>query len=587
MIKIFNTPKEILRIIRTIEPNYLYVGLSQMLLSSIIPLLYVYFPKLIIEKLINGSEYREVLGIVILFSFVLLILRVLNVLLTRKSEFYRDLFSIKLKYTIAHQTMTMEVKDVETATTRNRIQLATNATKLVTTFGLVQKIIAKLITAIGFIFIISQLDSVFFLLVSFTLIAKISFVFYRYSYFRKVRITYSKNERLGEYLTGIAYFNHGAAKEIRINQLNPWFLGKVKRYRNEMVQSQYVDFKRQAMFDILTTILVAFQSLIVLGMLSTRYLNNLISIADFTLYFTSVVSLTSTLSLLTENLGNYYQQVLNLTDLHHLLEYKTDDKYQWTQPLFIDDKSVEIVFNNVSFTYPNTSKRVLDHINLTIRDQEKICIVGFNGAGKSTFIKLICKFYRPTEGTITLNGIDIWDIPNEYYYKWIGVVFQDYVNFPFTIKENISMNNTMDMERVKQLNKETRLDQLINNLPKGYDTYIDKVFDSEGVELSGGQGQKLAISRALYKDTPILILDEPTANLDPKAEREIYEHLFRVAQHRTTLFISHRLASSTIADRIVVFKEGKIIENGSHRELLLKDGLYAEMYQKQSEAYSK
>jgi ABC-type multidrug transport system fused ATPase/permease subunit len=209
-----------------------------------------------------------------------------------------------------------------------------------------------------------------------------------------------------------------------------------------------------------------------------------------------------------------------------------------------------------------------------------------NGAGKSTFIKLLCKFYRPASGKITLNGVDIWDMPNEEYYKIISAVFQDFANLSFTLKENIAMNDNGDMDKIAEIIDGVGLKERIDELSNGYETYLTKSFDSGGIEFSGGQAQKIAIARAVYKNTPMLILDEPTANLDPKAEGEIYTDFFNMAKNKTTIFISHRLAASTIADNIAVFSDGKIAEYGSHNELMKQNGIYAEMYRKQSQQYT-
>lgn len=208
-----------------------------------------------------------------------------------------------------------------------------------------------------------------------------------------------------------------------------------------------------------------------------------------------------------------------------------------------------------------------------------------NGAGKSTFIKLLCKFYRPISGKITLNGIDIWDIPNVEYYKIISAVFQDFANFSFTLKENISMCENGDLYKISEILNRIGLKEHAEGLSNKYDTYLSKSFDSDGVEFSGGQAQKIAIARAVYKDAYVLILDEPTKSLDPKAESEIYTDFFNIAKDKTTIFISHRLAASTISDNIAVFADGRIIEYGSHDDLINKDGVYAEMYRKQSRQY--
>lgn len=212
--------------------------------------------------------------------------------------------------------------------------------------------------------------------------------------------------------------------------------------------------------------------------------------------------------------------------------------------------------------------------------------MGASGAGKSTFVKLLCRFYHPTEGRITVGGVDIWEISGEAYAKVISAVFQDYVNFSFTLGENVTMCGSAPEDKTWFALTQAGLSERVRSLPKGLHTFLTRKFDRQGIELSGGEGQKLAIARALYKNTPIVILDEPTASLDPKAENEIYETFFRAAENRTSVFISHRLAASTKADRIAVFLEGRIKEYGTHGQLMEKGGLYADMFRKQGQAYA-
>jgi ABC-type multidrug transport system fused ATPase/permease subunit len=441
-------------------------------------------------------------------------------------------------------------------------------------------------TIAGLAYIIFRLDWLFILLVAATLALKAVFVRLQYSYSRRRRLMYAQNDRLGNYLTDLCYFNDGAAKEIRLNNIQDWLMGKIKGYRSEMVAMQLEDYRLYTAFEMITAVIMALQSFAILWSLSARYIGGAISIADFTIYFSAVIAITASLSRITEQIGDYNRQVLNVSDYRKLVDLRNSEH---SPPNTAGASDVlaktEFVFKNVSFSYPNTDLTVLNDINITITDKEKLVIVGHNGAGKTTFIKLLCKFYRPTRGQILFNGTDIWDIPDDIYRKVIAAVFQDFANFAFPLVENVSMGQEADMDKVRRVIHEVGLDRFTGELPNGLDTYISKQFDAGGVELSGGQGQKLAIARALYRNTPVLILDEPTASLDPKAESEIYENFFRAAREKTTIFISHRLAASTIADKIAVFCSGRIIEYGSHAALMEQNGVYAEMFRKQSSPY--
>lgn len=248
--------------------------------------------------------------------------------------------------------------------------------------------------------------------------------------------------------------------------------------------------------------------------------------------------------------------------------------------------SHEIEFRNVSFKYPGADKEVLHDISIKLRSGEKLSIVGLNGAGKTTFIKLLCRLYDVTSGEILLDGVNIREYDYDEYMKCFSVVFQDFKLLAFSAEDNILLGKKDSPEKVDELYEKVGLLDKINSLPKGRDTMMFKQFDKDGVELSGGEQQKMAIARALYKDAPVVILDEPTAALDPVAEYEIYRQFNDLVHGKTAVYISHRLSSCKFCDRIAVFSDGTIKESGTHEELVhLHDGIYAEMFKAQAQYY--
>ena len=245
----------------------------------------------------------------------------------------------------------------------------------------------------------------------------------------------------------------------------------------------------------------------------------------------------------------------------------------------------DIEFVDVSFKYPNTENFVLKHINIKIKAGERLSCVGYNGAGKSTFIKLICRLYEPTDGKILVGGIDISTIKLSDYREMLSVVFQDYSLFAMTIRDNIVLNRKPDRLRLDKALENCGLEERIALLNNGVDTQLFRPFEYDGTEFSGGEEQKLACARAYYKDAPIVILDEPTAFLDPIAETNLYERFDRIIGKKTSIYISHRLASVKFCDKIAVFADGMIVEQGTHNELMEKGGIYAEMFKKQAHYY--
>ena len=259
----------------------------------------------------------------------------------------------------------------------------------------------------------------------------------------------------------------------------------------------------------------------------------------------------------------------------------------------VDKEIREIEFRNVSFKYPGTDKMILDNISIKIRSGEHLSIVGLNGAGKTTFIKLLCRLYDPTSGEILVNGVNIKEYDYQQYMALFAPVFQDFRLFAFPIEENIMLKDGEDEKcsdednrKVDKIIELVNLKEMMDKLEKGKKTIMFKYFDESGIEPSGGEQQKIAIARALYKESPVVILDEPTAALDPIAEYEIYRQFHTLVGGKTAFYISHRLSSCRFCDNIAVFSDGKIAEYGTHDILAsIKDGIYAKMFEAQAKYY--
>jgi ATP-binding cassette subfamily B protein len=251
-----------------------------------------------------------------------------------------------------------------------------------------------------------------------------------------------------------------------------------------------------------------------------------------------------------------------------------------------DDNEYEIRFVNVSFKYPRTEEYVLKNLNLDFRIGSRLAVVGMNGSGKTTMIKLLCRLYDPTEGEILLNGIDIRKYNYDEYMKLFSVVFQDFGLLAFSLGENIAAGNEYDEYRIIEAIEKAGMKERYMSMSKGLATNLYKNFDEEGIEISGGEAQKIAIARAVYKDAPFIVLDEPTASLDPVAEYEIYRSFNELVGNKTAIYISHRLSSCRFCDDIAVFHEGTIIQRGRHDDLV-KDtsSKYYELWHAQAQYY--
>lgn len=582
MKKIF-APVCIYKIILKYEPSYFVWSFLNVFTSSLLPVLYVYAPKLILEALTLKRKFKEVLCIILIYGTLLLLFNILNTLFVNKSSLASDNFASKLKYGIGKTAMSLSLFDIERASTAEAVNLAQNASEITNTVSYIGRMISNIITIIGLCCLIVRLNMTVIISMIALVLLKYLFSYLHFRYMAKARTLEARNERTGNYLNGLAYFNPGAEKEIRVNALQNWFINKVKDYRHKMIALQYRDFKYWAIFEAIIAVATTIQNFVVLIILAEAYMSDSIGIADFTMMFSAITTLTASFSTLGDQIALYNRQVLNANDYQKLLVLRPDIKENFDKAVKIPDltKISEISFEHVSFTYPKSKTEALTDINIKIRNNEKIVIVGLNGAGKSTFIKLLCKFYKPTGGTIKINGTDIWSIPNDKYYPLFAAVFQDFSNFAFTVKENITLSEAKEAKDLNAILSNLGMEAYANKT----DIYVTKNFSPDGIEPSGGENQKIAIARAIYKDAPVLILDEPTASLDVKAECEIYENFMNMAKGKTTIFISHRLACSKIADSIAVFENGRIVEYGNHKCLLKQNGLYAKMYRKQSTPY--
>lgn len=332
--------------------------------------------------------------------------------------------------------------------------------------------------------------------------------------------------------------------------------------------------------------------IVVYIILGINTLTEKITVGDFSSLVQAILKFTEALNGISRGLLElkYTASVLKYY-IDYIEQAEIDRKYEESKNAVVPNinNGVSIEFKNVSFKYPNTDVYILKNINTIIHSGEHLSIVGKNGAGKTTFIKLLCRLYEVTEGEILVNGVNINDIEYSKYLDLLSVVFQDYKLMAFSIKDNIDMgqNKYPDVEnKINELCEIVEIYSWINSLKDKQNTNLYKMFDESGIEPSGGQAQKLAIVRALYKDSPIVVLDEPTAALDPIAEFEVYNNFDKLVGGKTAVYISHRLSSCRFCDRIIVFDGGTIIEDGSHDKLMENQkGFYYNMYNTQAKHY--
>lgn len=415
------------------------------------------------------------------------------------------------------------------------------------------------------------------------------------SYFVSNRLSewgYKHREEESEYSTQIYYLGRQSsdltvAKDIRIFGLRSWL---DDLYAKSM--AAYTAFKRkeQGVYiwaSVTDLVLTFLRNAIAYAYLIGLVIGNGLSVSEFLLFFGAVGGFTAWVSGILSGFNTLHKQSLDISSVRECLEFPEPFKFEDGEPIKTEENRLyEIRLENVSYRYPGADKDTLTNVNLTLHPGEKLAVVGLNGAGKTTLIKLICGFLDPTEGRILLDGKDIRDYNRRDYYKMFSAVFQEFSLLAGTIATNVAQDSEgFDMERVKDCVEKAGLRKKIESLKDGYDTYLNREVFEDAMLLSGGETQRLMLARALYKNAPFIVLDEPTAALDPIAESEMYQKYNEMTSGKSSIYISHRLASTRFCDRIIMIADGRIGEEGTHEELLKAGGKYAELYEVQSKYY--
>lgn len=378
-------------------------------------------------------------------------------------------------------------------------------------------------------------------------------------------------------------------KDIRIYNMADWFRQGFNRLENRNQALAAKQNSRKYAVDVSDAIFVVARDLLAYGILVRGVLNGSLSITEFTLGLGVVRGLSEWFANLRFYVSFLLEGSLMICEYRRMMDYP--NKFLREEGMSIPGEWYrqfpEIEFKNVSFRYEENEKDILKNLSFTIRRGETIALVGHNGAGKTTLVKLLCGFYHPTEGEILIGGHSIETLNLDQYHDLLAAIFQDINTIPVSIASNVSGcgEEKTDMEKVRECLRRAGLWKDVEALRQKELTSLTQSFDPDGIQLSGGMMQKLMLARCLYKDAPMLVLDEPTAALDPIAESRMYEEYKEATRGKSALFISHRLASTRFCDRILFLENGRIVESGTHDELLKKKGNYAEVFEVQSQYY--
>lgn len=557
------------------------------ILAAVQPFVQIMTMPLIIDELLGGRDVKKLLFYAAVLvaggALLSLIVSFSDVTLEKYDEKFQNYFTEAM----SRRVMELDFQLTEDKQALDQIELARTGMSWYSggVYGITSQffyLIASLLKIAGVVLIIALNAPILFFIAAALLIGNAL----AQGKINKISIrsfnNLSKSNRIFGYLGWeLQDFRYG--KDIRLYEAQDMMTEKWDHFTDECVGIWKKEADETLPFSIIMAILNALNSV---GM--HFYLGVLVIIGKITLgTFSQMFAAGSTFNDSLQNTIWKIQEIVKRTN--YAYEYVKFMEYPAAiekGTRHIEDKPHTIEFRNVSFTYPNTDVRVLNGVNVTLEQGEHLSVVGLNGAGKTTFVKLLCRLYDPTEGEILLDGVNIKEYDYGEYMSLFSPVFQDFKLFSLSMKDNIVMDSDYSDDEVARLIGQVGLEDKVSSLENGVETMLFKAFDENGIEPSGGEQQKIAIARALFKKSPVVILDEPTAALDPVAEYDIYRQFNDLVGGKTAIYISHRLSSCKFCDRIAVFSEGRIAEYGTHDSLAdAEGGIYAEMFAAQAQYY--
>ena len=592
--------------IHSLEKKVLPSVTVQSIVSSLKPFINILFTAKIINLLSDGKDFKTVMLYITIAVSINFILFFLDSFLDEYSQNLRNLLLNKENKKVASKLFKTEYQKLENSEYKELIHKHEEAEKsrwsrfpyfVWTTYrflnGLFTLIISVIIIfpllKVGFtrtgdtffekpIFLITIISAILAMAVIILLVAvniNKSYLKANESYAELDRIFYSFLDIFGDYRTG---------KEIRIykeqNLIDSIATSKILTDGEKTLRKISMHTAKASSFVAILGAVVGFGVYLFIGI---KGLLGLFSIGSLVLYCGSFMQIINGIMMMANTFGKL-QEIIPLAKRYFEI-LDTKDEMTYGDKVLDLSGGFEIEFKNVSFKYPGAENYALQNVNLKIKNGEHLAVVGRNGSGKTTFIKLMCRLYDVTDGKILLNGANIKEYTKDSIINLYSVVFQDFKIFSVSLKDNICANSDFESDRFYACLENANIKDRAERLPNKENTYLYKDLDENGVEISGGEAQKLALARALYKDAPIVILDEPTAALDPIAENEIYSHFNSFVENKTTIYISHRLSSCQFCDNIVVFDNAKIVECGSHQTLINNNGEYTDLWNAQVKYY--
>lgn len=568
-----------------LDRAYLFIQGCLAFFNIIIIFYGIYLPSMILEVLRRNENFENAALEMLVLLIIILVMKIIYQYFNQKSLIKSDLLTHLIIKDICENLLYSPYQDTENPSYIDKVSSAIepidNLKAITELLNSLPRIIQYIIAIVGIMLIIADYElKIIFIITMISIIQLFVNIcgIYAETKLSKKTLKYSK-----EYWYYLKTTKEPIiAKDVRIYRMQHLLLQKIDNLFEKFVKNGIRKYHsislRELLSKVISIILLIFIYLNILG----NTVNSSISPSKIILIINSTTTLFMIVNKIQEELLKSNQQLDYLKGWYDF--YKTVNNKYDSSKLELKDAITSIEFKNVTFSYPNTSNKVIDALNLKIDNKENIAIVGKNGSGKSTLIKLLARFYEPSSGEILVNGININNYTYQSYIKHISFIFQDFKIFNYPIKENITFDD-LDLYKYNYAIKKSKLDCEFIKFSKGDATFVGKLFEEDGVILSKGQEQKVAIARSIYKQSDFIIMDEPTASLDPLAEAEVFEHFNSITKDKLSIMISHRLSSCKISDKIILIDNGIISEMGTHIELMKKKGLYYEMYQTQKNNY--
>lgn len=573
----------IISLIKESSPRYLFAKIISAIAQVISSFILILFPKYIIDSILEQHDYQYTLKVILFMCTVQLLVMAIRTYTDTYINKYSGLIQFDLVKIYGKKVMELNYEDLENPNIMNMFEKSKSGFDLYDFFDKLMSVATNMISLLGYIIILLTYNWIVLMVVLAVVAINLFCNKKKNQYYYKMSEAAAPLNRKFSYLATLM-LGFDYAKEIKVNNLSEFIIEKYDSNIGSFRKLLSKLYRILLGYNIVTSATSLLQTFALYAIVAFSAVRGTISIGDFSMYTTAISATSASLIGIVVALVEIGQNMKYATDMR--LFFELDRKVQHIDsPHEINHKKVDIVFENVSFRYPGTDRWILKKINFSVCHGEKISLVGKNGAGKTTIIKLLLRLYDPTEGRILMNGVDIREYNYAEYLDAFAPVLQDYKIFAFTCQENIVLNRAFDRKKMDHAIIESGLGDKIHNLPDGAGTSVYKLFDEHGIEFSGGENQKLAIARAIYKNSPIVLLDEPTANLDPIAEYDIYEKMFNLLKEKTCFFVSHRLASSRVCNRIFVIDNGQLVADGAHKQLVNECELYREMYEKQAQFY--